>query len=359
MRQRKGFASDNWSGVCPEIMEALSKVNPAHNEAYGELDDPVTTAAIDKFKLHFGDDIAVFFVYNGTAANVLGISQLMRSYHAMVTVGTAHLNEDECAAPEKFMGSKILKVETEDGKLKPGDVKPFLNSFGFQHHAQPKVISISQVTELGTIYTPKEIRALADFAHENNMYLHMDGARIANAVVALKTDFNTITIDAGVDVLSFGGTKNGLMFGEVVIFFGEDKGKDFEYLRKQGMQLHSKMRYISAQFDRYLTDNLWEKNAEHANDMAQKLADSLKQFPQFKITQPVMANGVFCTMPPELIPKLQKEFFFHVWNEKPSLVGDAFASNVKEVRLMCSWDTTKEDIEGFVSLIKQNVSTWV
>jgi len=334
MKQRKGFASDNWSGVCPEIMEALSKVNPAHNEAYGELDDPVTTAAIDKFKLHFGDDIAVFFVYNGTAANVLGISQLMRSYQAMVTVGTAHLNEDECAAPEKFMGSKILKVETEDGKLKPGDVKPFLNSFGFQHHAQPKVISISQVTELGTIYTYDEVKALADFAHENNMYLHMDGARIANAVVSLDTDFRSITADAGVDVLSFGGTKNGLMFGEVVIFFGEDKGKDFEYLRKQGMQLHSKMRYISAQFDRYLTDNLWKKNAQHANNMAQKLADSLKQFPQFKITQPVMANGVFCTMPPELIPKLQKEYFFHVWNEKPSLV-------------------TKEDIEGFISLIKK------
>jgi threonine aldolase len=353
MKLRKGFASDNWSGVCPEIMEALAKANPGHNEAYGELDDPITESAIQKFKKYFGDDIAVFFVYNGTAANVLGISQLMRSYHAMVTVGTAHLNEDECAAPEKFMGSKILKVETEDGKLRPEHVEPFLISFGFQHHAQPKVISISQVTELGTIYKPEEIIALADFAHQNNMYLHMDGARISNAVVSLDTDFRSITADAGVDVLSFGGTKNGLMFGEVVIFFGKDKGNDFEYLRKQGMQLHSKMRYISAQFDRFLTDDLWKKNASHANLMALKLAGELKKFPQLHLTQDVMANGVFCTMPPELIPELQKEYFFHVWNEKPSVVGNSFTGNVKEVRLMCSWDTTDEDIGGFIDLIKK------
>lgn len=356
MKPKKGFASDNWSGVCPEIMQVLQDVNPAHNEAYGELDDPITESAIDKFKQHFGDDIAVFFVYNGTAANVLGISQLMKSYHAMVTVGTAHLNEDECAAPEKFMGSKILKVETEDGKIKPEHIKPFFTSFGFQHHAQPKVISISQVTELGTIYSKEEVKELADFAHDNNMYLHMDGARISNAVVALDTDFKSITADAGIDVLSFGGTKNGLMFGEVVVFFGKDKGNDFEYLRKQGMQLHSKMRYISAQFDRYLTNDLWKKNALHANQMAQKLADAISQFPELKLTQDVKANGVFCIMPPELIPKLQEEYFFHVWNEKPSLVGESAKSNVKEVRLMCSWDNTDEDIEGFVSLIRKNLA---
>lgn len=355
MKIKKGFASDNWSGVCPEIMQALQEVNPAHNQAYGELHDPVTEAAIQKFKLHFGDDISVHFVYNGTAANVLGIAQLMKSYHAVVTAGTAHLNEDECAAPEKFMGSKILKVETADGKIRCEDVKPFFTSFGFQHHAQPKVISISQVTELGTIYSIDEIKKLADFAHENQMYLHMDGARISNAAVALGTDFKSMTADAGVDVLSFGGTKNGLMFGEVVIFFGKDKGRDFEYLRKQGMQLHSKMRYIAAQFDRYLTDELWKKNASHANQMAKKLAESISQFPELTITQKVAANGVFCTMPPELIPKLQEVYFFHVWNEKPSLVAESVASNVKEVRLMCSWDTTKEDIDGFVSLIKKTI----
>jgi threonine aldolase len=355
MNVKKGFASDNWSGVCPEIMQALHEVNPAHNQAYGELHDPVTEAAIEKFKQHLGEDISVYFVYNGTAANVLGIAQLMRSYHAVVTVGTAHLNEDECAAPEKFMGSKILKVETEDGKIRSEDVKPFFTSFGFQHHAQPKVISISQVTELGTIYSPDEIKRLADFAHANNMYLHMDGARIANAAVALGVDFKSMTADAGVDVLSFGGTKNGLMFGEVVVFFGKDKGREFEYLRKQGMQLHSKMRYIAAQFDRYLTDNLWNKNAAHANQMAKTLAKAITQFPELAITQEVEANGVFCTMPPELIPKLQKEYFFHVWNEKPSLVGESVVNNVKEVRLMCSWDTTDEDIEGFVSQIRKHL----
>ncbi len=342
MTLKKGFASDNWSGVCPEIMQALQDINPAHNEAYGELDDPVTEAAIEKFKLHFGDDIAVFFVYNGTAANVLGVGQLMRSFHAVVTAKTAHLNEDECAAPEKFIGCKILELEPSEGKIKPRQVKPFLNSIGFQHHAQPKVISISQATEMGTIYTQEELRALADFAHKNNMFFHMDGARIANAVVSLDTNFRSITVDAGVDVLSFGGTKNGLMFGEVVIFFGKEKAKDFEYLRKQGMQLHSKMRYIAAQFDRFLTDDLWKKNALHANKMAILLAEKLTQFPQLKLTQEVKANGVFCIMPAELIPPLQKKYFFHVWDAETS-----------EVRLMCSWDTTEEDIKGFVVLIKK------
>jgi len=342
MKIKKGFASDNWSGVCPEIMQALQDVNTGHNEAYGELDDPVTGAAIRKFKQHFGDDIAVFFVYNGTAANVLGVGQFMRSFHAVVTAKTAHLNEDECAAPEKFIGTKILEVEPHNGKIKPEQVEPFLESFGFQHHAQPKVISISQVTEMGTVYSPDEIKALADFAHKHNMFLHVDGARIANAAVSLNEDFRSFTVDAGVDVLSFGGTKNGLMFGESVVFFGKEKALDFEYLRKQGMQLHSKMRYIAAQFDRYLTNELWKKNAQHANRMAKILAEKLSPFSQLKITQEVNANGVFCIMPPELIPQLQKKYFFHVWDEQ-----------THEVRLMCSWDTTKEDIEGFVSLIKQ------
>ena len=344
MRMKKSFASDNWSGVCPEIMQALQDVNPAHNEAYGELNDPVTETAIEKFKQHFGEDIAVFFVYNGTAANVLGVGQLIHSYHAVITARTAHLNEDECAAPEKFMGSKILELEPEQGKIRPEQVEPFLNSIGFQHHAQPKVISISQVTELGTIYTAEEIRALSNFAHSHNMYLHMDGARITNAVVSLDTDFRSITTDAGVDVLSFGGTKNGLMFGEVVIFFGREKARDFEYLRKQGMQLHSKMRYIAAQFDRYLTDDLWKKNALQANRMATKLTAELKRFPQLKLTQDVKANGVFCIMPPELVPLMQKAYFFHIWDPQ-----------TYEVRLMCSWDTTEEDIDTFVRLLEQKL----
>ena len=352
MNTNKSFASDNWSGVCPEIMQALAEVNANHNPAYGELEDPVNQAVIKKFKSYFGEDISVFFVYNGTAANVLGVAQLMRSYHAVVTAKTAHINEDECAAPEKFMGSKIIEIETENGKIAPEQVEPFLKSIGFQHHAQPKVISISQVTEMGTIYTAEEIRALADFAHNNNMYLHLDGARIANAVVALETDFKSITTNAGVDVLSFGGTKNGLMFGEVVVFLKQELAKDFQYLRKQGMQLHSKMRYISAQFDRYLTDDLWKKNALSANTMAQKLAASLEQFPVLEITQEVRANGIFVLMPKVLIAQLQPHYFFHVWNENPK-----GKPGQKEVRLMCSWDTNEKDIEGFVGLVKRYLNS--
>ncbi len=350
----KGFASDNWSGVCPEIMTALNEVNEGHLFAYGEGNEQVSELAFSKFKEHFGKDICVFFVYNGTAANVLGISHIMKSYHAVVTASTAHLNEDECGAPEKFIGTKILEIHTEDGKIRPGQVEPFLNSIGFQHHSQPKVISISQVTEMGTIYTPSEIRELAEYAHNNNMYLHMDGARISNAVVALNTDFKSIATNAGVDVLSFGGTKNGMMFGEAVVFFNKEMAHDFEYARKQGMQLHSKMRFIASQFTRFLTDDLWKDNAKIANEMAKKLANKINEIPQLITSQPVEANGVFVYMPSELIPKLQEQYFFHVWNETPKLEGNS-DNDFKEVRLMCSWDTTDEDIVGFVNLIKDSL----
>lgn len=346
---KKGFASDNWSGVCPEIMTALSDVNKGHLFAYGEGDEHISQTAFRKFQEHFGNDISVFFVYNGTAANVLGVNQFMNSYHAVVAASTAHLNEDECGAPEKFIGSKILEIETENGKIVPDQVKPYLNSFGFQHHSQPKVISISQVTEMGTVYTPDEIGALADFAHENNMYLHMDGARISNAAVALNSDFRSFTTDVGVDVLSFGGTKNGLMFGEAVVFLNKEKALDFEYARKQGMQLHSKMRFIAAQFTRYLTDDFWKIKATIANNMAEILASEISNIPQLKVSQLVGANGVFVLMPSELIPKLQEQYFFHIWNESPGK-----EANIKEVRLMCSWDTTEDDIQSFINLIKDN-----
>ena len=345
---KKGFASDNWSGVCPEIMDAISEINHGHVFAYGEGDEEVSQTAINKFKEHFGNDISVFFVYNGTAANVLGVGHLINSYQAIVAAHTAHLNEDECGAPEKFIGSKILEIHTENGKIVPNQVVPFLDSIGFQHHSQPKVISISQVTEMGTVYTSEEIKALADFAHSNNMYLHMDGARISNAVAALNTDFRSITTDAGVDVLSFGGTKNGLMFGEVVVFFNKGLAIDFEYARKQGMQLHSKMRFIAAQFTRYLTNDLWRKNAGIANSMAKKLAQSISKIPQLKVSQAVDANGVFVFMPSNIIPKLQEKYFFHVWKENPVIEGDI---PMKEIRLMCSWDTTEDDILGFEQLI--------
>ncbi len=337
----KSFASDNWSGVSPEIMETLQKVNnEGHIPAYGELDDPVTLSAINKFKEHFGQQAEVFFVYNGTAANVLGVQHLMRPYEAIVSAHTAHMNEDECGAPEKISGSKIYTIETEDGKIKPNDVKPFLRSIGFQHHSQPKVISISQVTETGTVYSREEIAALANFAHGNNMFLHVDGARIANAAVALNLSFKEMITNTGVDVLSFGGTKNGLMFGEVVVFLKPELAKDFEYNRKQNMQLHSKMRFIAAQFERYLTDDLWKKNASTANQMAQLLADELRKIPQVELTHEVTANGVFVKLPEEIITKLQKHYYFHVWNP-----------DISEVRLMCSWDTTGKDVDGFINAL--------
>ncbi|MBE0649215.1 MAG: low specificity L-threonine aldolase [Bacteroidales bacterium] len=338
----KSFASDNWSGVCPEVMEALVKVNHGHIAAYGELDEAVTTAAIEKFKKYFGNDIAVFFVYNGTSANVLGTSHVIRSYQAIVAAHSAHMNDDECGAPEKISGSKILQLETEDGKIKPEQILPLLNSIGFQHHSQPKIISISQVTEKGTVYKPEEVKALAEFAHAHNMYLHMDGARISNAAVSLGMDFKSFTVDVGVDVLSFGGTKNGLMFGEAVVFLNKVLAADFEYTRKQGMQLHSKMRFISTQFDRYLTDELWKKNASHANKMAEMLSEKLQQFEQVIVTRKTEANGVFAIIPKEVLPKVQEEYFFHVWDV-----------NTSEVRLMCSWDTAPEDIDGFVAALKK------
>ncbi len=344
MKVNKGFASDNWSGVCPEVMEAIQQVNKGHVFSYGEGNEAITQEAILNFKAVFGEEISVFFVYNGTAANVLGIGHLLRPYQAIVTAHSAHLNEDECGAPEKISGSKVLSIETKTGKITADQITPFLHSFGFQHHVQPRIISISQVTEFGTVYTPHEIRQLADFAHDNHMLLHVDGARIANAAVALGLELREITTDVGVDVLSFGGTKNGLMFGETVIFFNQQLGKDFEYTRKQGMQLHSKMRFIAAQFSRYLTDDLWKKNAQNANLMAHYLFSEIEKIPQLTITQEAPANGVFVQMPEYLIPAVQKKYFFHVWNE-----------TTHEVRLMCSWDTTREDVDGLISAIKNEL----
>jgi len=306
---KKGFASDNWSGVSPEVMQALSAVNTAHHPAYGE-NDPLLEEIQQLFKEHFGPEAVTFFVYNGTAANVLSVQQLLKSWQAVVTPHSAHLNEDEAGAPEKFTGGKLLTVHCPDGKIRPEQVEPFLNSIGFQHHVQPRLISISQVTELGTIYTTDEIKALADFAHANNMFLHMDGARIANAAVASGLTFHQMVTDTGVDVLSFGGTKNGLMFGEAVVFLKPGLADGFEYSRKQGMQLASKMRFIAAQFKAYLETGLWERNASNANAMARLLASKLESIPGISLSRPVEANGVFCHHPSGNYPFAQATVFF-------------------------------------------------
>ena len=337
---KRGFASDNNSGVHPEIMNALLAANQDHTIAYG--DDPYTEEALQKFKEVLGANIDVYLVFIGTAANVLGLNAATRSWNSVICAETAHINEDECGAPEKFNGFKLLTVETEDGKLTPDLVKHHIKGIGFEHHSQPKVISITQATEMGTVYSIEEIKALSDFAHKHNMYLHMDGARLANAAVALDAPFKAFTADAGVDILSFGGTKNGMMYGEAIVFFDKNLGEDFKYVRKQGMQLASKMRFISAQFTRYLDDDVWKANATHANKMAALLAEKVKEIPQITITQKVQANGVFAIVPKEIVPKLKEEYFFYDWNEATS-----------EVRWMTSFDTREEDIHAFVSLIKK------
>ena len=339
---KRSFASDNNAGVHPEILAALSRANEGHAVAYG--DDPYTDHAIKVFQKHFGKQVEVFFVFGGTGANVLGLKAATESYHAVVCAETAHINVDECGAPEKFTGCKLLTVSTPDGKVRAEQVKPFLEHLGFEHHVQARVISISQATEMGTVYNPAELKALASFAHQHEMFLHMDGARIANAAASLRTDFKKITSAVGVDVLSFGGAKNGMMFGEAVVFFDPKLAAGFKYLRKQGTHLPSKMRFISAQFTALLEKDLWLRNAEHANRMARVLAAELAQIRQIRITQKVESNGVFAILPKRYVPILQKKYFFYVWNEATS-----------EVRFMTSFDTTEDDIRDFVGLVKRTI----
>ena len=343
MKHERGFASDNNAGVHPAIFDAMQKVNQGHTIGYG--DDIYTRRATGKLKEFFGREADVYFVFIGTAANVLGLDALTQPFHSIICAETSHIHEDECGAPERFTGCKLLPVETKDGKLTPDAIAKHLKGFDFEHHSQPRVVSVTQATEMGTVYTPEEIQAIADLAHSNNMLVHMDGARIANAAVSLDLPFRAFTRDAGVDVLSFGGTKNGMMYGEAVVFFNKKYTENFKYIRKQGMQLASKMRFISAQFNRYLTDDLWKINATHTNEMAQLLAGKVRDIPCVTITRKVEANGVFAIIPKAAIPVLQKEYFFYVWNEETG-----------EVRWMTSFDTTREDVENFARVIQSTCS---
>lgn len=335
----KTFASDNYSGVHSEIMEAILRANEGHAASYGA--DEFTERAISKFNEHFGTDIEVFFAYNGTGANVLGLSAIMQSYNSVICSDLAHINVDESTAPEKFIGCKLLTIATKDGKIYPEEIESKIQRMDDQHHPQAKVISISQSTEYGTVYSVDEIRSIAAVAKKYNLYLHMDGARIANAAVSLRQSFQEITRDAGVDVLSFGGTKNGMMFGEAVIFFNPALARNFKFIRKQSMQLHSKLRFIGSQFETLLSNNLWKRNAEHSNMMARFLEKELRTIPQVKITQSVDANGVFVIIPSPLMKALQEEIYFYVWNGRTS-----------EVRFMCSFDTTEEDVYRLIKKLK-------
>lgn len=337
---KRTFASDNYAGVHPEVMQALHDANLGHAGSYGS--DDHTAKAVEQFKAIFGDDVDVYFAYNGTAANVLGLSALTRSYNSIICSDLAHINVDESTAPEKFLGCKLVTIKTKDGKIYPWEVEEKIQRVDDQHHPQIKVISISQSTEYGTVYSRKEIEGLSLIAKKHNLYLHMDGSRISNACVCLGESFRSFTRDAGVDVLSFGGTKNGMMFGEAIVFFNPASSLDFKFIRKQGMQLHSKMRFISSQFNALLSNNLWKRNAAHSNEMARQLAEELRKFPQIKITQSVDANGVFAIFPSEIIPQLQEEHFFYMWTDK-----------IYEARLMCAFDTTEDEIRNFGKRLRQ------
>lgn len=341
---KKGFGSDNHSGISPEVLKAIADANSDHALAYG--DDEYCARTIELFKQTFGQQAGVYFVFNGTGANVLCIDAMCRSHHAVVCSDTAHIHVDECGAPQRIVGCKLLTVPTPDGKLTPELVRTQLHGFGFEHHSQPRAISIAQSTELGTLYTLEEIRALADLAHSYNMYLHMDGARLANAAVALGCTFREMTTDAGVDCLSFGGTKNGLLMGEAAVILNPALDVELKYRRKQMGQLCSKMRYMAAQFEAYLTSfdgvPLWRRNAEHSNRMAQLLFDEVCKVDDVKVMYPVQVNSVFVQLPREVWTALQQEYFFYDWDMDADVV-----------RWMCSFDTTEDDIHSFVEALKR------
>jgi threonine aldolase len=338
----RNFASDNNAGVHPEILEAIARANQGHVVAYG--DDAYTHSAIRKFEEQFGPDIAVFFTFNGTGANVLSLQALTQSFHSVLCSAYAHIYTDECGAPEKHTGCKLIPLPQENGKITLESVRHAYHGVGDEHHSQPRVISITQSTEMGTVYRPEEIQALARFAHEHDMFLHVDGARIANAAAGLGQTLRQATRDLGVDVLSFGGTKNGIMGGEAVVFFNPERGKDFLYLRKQSMQLASKMRFIAAQFEALLTNDLWRRSAQHANRMARLLEKEISRIPGVKVVWKVEANGVFAQIPQHAIEKIKQQYFFYTWMEEESIV-----------RWMCSFDTTEEDIRRFAAVVAEAV----
>jgi len=338
----RSFASDNNAGVHAEVLQAVMRANQGHVIAYG--DDPYTRSATKKFEEQFGPDIAVFFTFNGTGANVLGLQALTRPYHAILCSDYAHIYTDECGAPEKHLGCKLVPVPHQDGKITPELVRHACHGIGDQHHVQPRVISITQSTEMGTAYQPQEIEALARFAHERDMFLHVDGARLANAAATLGQSLRQATRDLGVDVLSFGGTKNGILGGEAVVFFRHDLASDFLYLRKQSMQLASKMRFIAAQFEALLTNDLWLRSARHANRMARLLESELQRIPEVKIVWKVESNGVFAQIPRHAVRRIMERYFFYMWIEEECIV-----------RWMCSFDTTEEDVRDFAGVVGRAV----
>lgn len=336
---KHSFGSDNHSGIHPLILKAIEDANELYSVAYSE--DEYSLHVLNSIEQLLGGSCKAMFVLNGTGANVLSLSCLADSTNSIICASTAHINTDECGAPEKFIGCKVIPINHNDGKVSPCDVKKYLNGFGFQHHSQPKVLSISQPTELGTLYTFDEIKQLADLMHSYDCYLHMDGSRIANASASLNMPIKSFTADAGVDALSFGGTKNGLLMGEVVVLFASVNCRNSLYLRKQLTQLYSKSRFIAAQFNEYLRNNLYLCLANHSNEMAKYLELRLRELPEVRISRPVETNAVFAYISTRLYEAISKKHFFYIWDEQ-----------TMEVRWMCSFNTQKENIDEFIDDLK-------
>ncbi|HTT30173.1 MAG TPA: low specificity L-threonine aldolase [Solirubrobacteraceae bacterium] len=337
MSTRRGFASDNSATIHPDVLAAIARVNVGHTFGYGH--DGYSWEVARRVAGCFGEDAQAFFVFNGTGANVVCLRAVCRPFDAVVCVESAHLNVDECGAPEAIAGVKLLTVPGVDGKLTPELLRGAVGRIGDEHAVQARVVSISQCTELGTLYTPEEMRWLADMTHERGMLLHVDGARLSNAAAALGVPLAEAA--AGADLISFGGTKNGLLGAEAVVVFDSEVADEFNYIRKQSLQLASKMRFLAAQFDALLTDELWRRNAAQANAMAARLAAEVADAPALMITRPVQTNAVFAKLPPNVIGDLRRDFPFYTWDE-----------GANEVRWMCSWDTTEDDVDGFASAVR-------
>jgi threonine aldolase len=334
----KGFASDNYAGAHPEVLAAIAEANDGHAPAYGA--DAWTARAEALLREHFGEQAVSYLVFNGSAANVLSLRALCRPWESVICAVQAHINVDEGGAPERIAGTKLHAVPTLDGKLTPELVESQIARIGDEHAVQPRVVSISQSTELGTRYSPYELSALAHFAHERSLLLHVDGARLANAAAALEVPLRAITTDIGVDVVSFGGTKNGILVGEAVVFLRPGHAEGFQYLRKQTLQLASKGRFLAAQFIALLEGDLWQRSAAHANAMAARLGAALVGVRGVTITQPVQANGVFAILPRDVTQALRRDWPFYVWNDATG-----------EVRWLCSWDTAEDEVDTFATAV--------
>jgi threonine aldolase len=336
------FASDNHAGVHPEVLAAIAAANEGHAPSYGA--DEITGRVEDLFRDHFGSSARTFLVFNGSGANVACFDAVLRPHEAVICAETAHVNVDECGAPERIAGAKLLTIATADGKLSPDDLGRWESRRGDEHSAQARIVSISQATELGTVYSPAEIAALAERAHSIDLLLHVDGARLANAAASLDVPLAALTTDAGVDLLSFGGTKNGLMFGDAMVFLRPGLAPDAKFVRKQILQLNSKMRFASAQFEALLQGDLWLTNARHANEMATHLADAVSAVDGVELVYTPQANGVFARLEPaaieRLLDALPGEHPFYVWDDAEGIV-----------RWMCSWDTTAENVEEFAAAV--------